>query len=93
MAEGILNKIEEKPRYDLFINTGFYILEPEVFKLVEKNKYINMDVFFNQVKKTYGKRIGVYPHWGKWFDIGQWDEYRRSLQFIEDNKVNMSSKK
>jgi len=93
MAGGNLDKIEEKPRYDLFINTGFYIFEPDVFKFVRKNQYTNMDIFLNTIKHKYENRIGVYPHWGKWFDIGQWDEYRKSLQFLDDNNKNLSRKK
>jgi len=84
MAEGgAFTGIDEKPTFDMFINTGFYIIEPEVFEIIEDNLYMNMDFFLTQVKKKFDKNICVYPHWGNWFDIGQWDEYRRTLQIIE----------
>lgn len=81
MNDGFLVDIDEKPKMDLFINTGTYVLEPEIFSSIERDKFIDMDKLIKNIKAEQ-KKVGVYPHWGGWFDIGQWDEYRRSLKKI-----------
>ncbi|RJQ53086.1 MAG: CBS domain-containing protein [Nitrospiraceae bacterium] len=82
MNNGSLLEINEKPRIDLFINTGTYIFEPDLFDFIKENERIDMDKLIERVKTEHGDRVGVYPHWGGWFDLGQWDEYKRSLKKI-----------
>lgn len=85
MSNSSLVSINEKPKIDLFINTGTYIFEPEVLDFLGENEYMDMDKLIERVKGKYSDKIGVYPHWGGWFDTGQWGEYRDSLkQFGED---------
>jgi UTP-glucose-1-phosphate uridylyltransferase len=80
MNNGSLVSIDEKPKIDLFINTGTYILEPEGIDSLSASEYLDMDKFIIRLKVAYPEKIGVYPHWGRWFDLGQWDEYRKSLK-------------
>ena len=82
MGDGSLIGIDEKPKIDLFVNTGTYIFEPDILNLINENEHIDMDKLIGKVKDNHSERVGVYPHWGGWFDIGQWDEYRRSLKYI-----------
>lgn len=81
MDNGMLDDIDEKPKIDLFINTGTYVAEPEITNFIDENQFIDMDKLIKKLKKEHQK-VGVYPYWGEWFDIGQWDEYRRSLKKI-----------
>ncbi len=82
MNNGLLLEIDEKPKIDLFINTGTYIFEPSLLDYIADGEHIDMDKFIEKVKAAHNERLGVYPHWGGWFDLGQWDEYRRSLKKI-----------
>jgi len=82
MGDGSLVGIDEKPKIDLFVNTGTYIFEPVILDLINENEHIDMDKFIARVKDSHNAKVGVFPHWGGWFDIGQWDEYRRSLKHI-----------
>lgn len=84
MNNGSFIGIDEKPKFDLFINTGTYIVEPRVLELINENEYIDMHKLIDKVKTTYAGKISVCPHWGGWFDMGQWDEYRKSLKLLED---------
>lgn len=84
MNNGALVNIDEKPKIDLFINTGTYIMDPEVFSFINESEYLDMDKLIIRIKAAFPNRIGVYPHWGGWFDIGQWDEYRKSLKELGD---------
>lgn len=77
MEGGILKSFKEKPYYDVIINTGIYVLEPEVIELIPEGKHMDMNVLIDMISKI-GK-VSVYPISSGWFDIGQWDEYNKSL--------------
>src|SRR3989338_4350829 len=66
----------EKPKEKVsnFINSGYYIMEPEVFGIVEgmEKAMIEKDVFPVLAKK--GKLYGFMCH-GKWFDVGTPERY------------------
>jgi NDP-sugar pyrophosphorylase family protein len=83
MEDGCFRDINEKPKFDLFINTGTYIFEPEVLECIQEGEHLDMDRLLDRVKGMYQDGVGVYPHWDGWFDIGQWDEYKKSLEWIE----------
>ena len=78
--KGELKKLKEKPKYNLLVNVGFYILKAELLRLIKKNKHLSMTDFINNLQsKNY--KIGVYPcHENFWKDIGQWEEYEKSLK-------------
>lgn len=84
MNNGVFDKIDEKPKLDLFINTGTYIFEPSVFEFIKDRRHLDMDKLIREIQAAHSSRVGVYPHWGGWFDIGQWDEYRKSLKELAD---------
>lgn len=84
MNNGGLDKIDEKPKLDLFINTGTYVFEPSIFDFIEDRKHLDMDALIRKVKMLNAGRVGVYPHWGGWFDIGQWTEYQATLKELRD---------
>jgi len=73
-----LNSLEEKPSFHFLVNTGVYILEPDLLYLLKENQYLDMPKLI-KIAKTKNMRVGVYPHHGKWFDVGQWEEYRQTL--------------
>ena len=80
--DGVLDMIDEKPKFDLFINAGTYILEPKIFEWIQDGEFLNMDHLIAKVIKKCPKKVGVFPHWEGWFDIGQWEEYQKSLEKI-----------
>lgn len=78
MNGGVLKSFTEKPSFDVLINTGIYILEPEVLSLVPDNSFMDMNTLIDITSKQ-GK-VSVYPIHDGWLDIGQWDEYKKSLK-------------
>lgn len=79
-------EIIEKPDYHFIINSGVYILELEVVDLIPRNQLIDMPELLVLAKKK-GFRIQVYPLNCSWFDIGQWGEYKKAIEYM-DNKGN-----
>ncbi len=77
---GNLKGIQEKPEYNFLVNTGLYVLNPDVLELIPDSGMFHMTHLIDRVKEE-GGTVGVYPVSEKsWIDIGQWEEYRRSLK-------------
>ena len=83
LDRGILKELVEKPNYDVIINTGSYILEPEILQMIPSNKCMDMDSLIENASKN-GK-VSVYPIHDGWIDIGQWEEYRESVKELVDD--------
>ena len=77
--KGHLQKIIEKPKFDFFVNVGLYVLNPNLIKLIPKNKAYDMTDLINLIK-TKKKQVGVYPIDDEsWIDVGQWSEYHKAV--------------
>lgn len=73
---GNLKTIDEKPGYDLLVNTGVYLLEPAVLRHIPKNKITHFNDLINTALQK-GDKIGVYPISEKaWMDMGQVEELK-----------------
>lgn len=81
--DGLLKQISEKPQYDFLVNTGMYVLEPELLPLIPENTYYDITDLIKDIKnKDY--RIGVFPVSGpSWIDVGQWEEYKKAIKKFE----------
>ena len=82
--DGALKKIKEKPSYDFFVNTGLYIIEPKVLKLIPKNVKFDMnELIIKCIDK--GIKIGVFPITeNSWVDVGQWPEYKKNINNLSN---------
>ena len=77
--KGFLSGITEKPKFDFLINAGMYIINPEILKLIPKNKFFNMTDLIDAANKRK-KQVGVYPiDDSLWTDVGQWSEYHKAI--------------
>ena len=84
---GSLKVINEKPEYNLLVNTGLYILIPSVLELIPDKPLFDITDLIDKVNKNNGI-IGVYPVSDKaWVDIGQWTEYRKASKLNWDELV------
>ena len=76
---GKLISIKEKPHYDFFVNTGLYVFEPKVLKLIPNNIKFDMNELLNKARND-SMKIGVFPvSENSWIDIGQWSEYKKNI--------------
>jgi len=77
--EGYLKEITEKPEYDFLVNTGLYVLNPDVLHLIPKDKRYHITHLIEDAQKDE-KKIGVYPiDDDDWIDVGQWAEYQKAV--------------
>lgn len=80
---GDLKEISEKPEYDYLINTGMYILEPNVIDFIPENTFYHITHLIDNLKKN-NKKVGVYPVYEKsWIDVGQWEEYKNAIKYLQ----------
>lgn len=80
---GELISIQEKPEFTYLINSGMYVLNSSVLDQIPENKFLHITDLIEQIKKTGGK-IGVFPVSEKsWFDIGEWQEYQKTIDFFD----------
>lgn len=78
---GILDKILEKPVHDMIINTGVYVMEPRVLAYLSRKKRMDMNELIDILVRK--EKVAVYPIYGGWIDIGQWEDYRKSVEQLD----------
>ena len=73
--DGILKWLDEKPELTLKINSGMYILEPQLLEMIPENMFFHITDLIDNVRRDNGK-VGVFPVSERsWMDIGNWNEY------------------
>lgn len=77
---GQLLAMKEKPDLTFLINSGLYILEPSVLKEIPEGEMFHITDLIEKLMKQK-RKVGVFPVSEKsWFDIGEWDEYVKTLR-------------
>ena len=76
---GHLSHINEKPKYEFLINTGLYIINPEILEMIPEKEFFHITHLIEAAKNA-GNKVGVFPiDDDSWVDIGQWAEYRKAI--------------
>ncbi|MDD6573035.1 MAG: nucleotidyltransferase family protein [Thermoflexaceae bacterium] len=75
--DGEIISMEEKPHLSYLINTGMYIIKPDVISYVPENTMFHMTDLINVVMKNGGK-VGMYPiSEDSFLDMGEFGEMKR----------------
>jgi dTDP-glucose pyrophosphorylase len=86
-SDGYLSHINEKPKYEHLINTGLYVLNPDILELIPNNTFHITHLI--EDSKNQGKKVGVFPIDDEaWIDVGQWTEYKKTLEKLNGNFIN-----
>lgn len=76
---GLLTDIKEKPDVTYMINTGVYILNPELIDEIPQGEFFHITQLMEKVK-CRGGRIGCFPvAEDSWRDMGEWPEYLKMI--------------
>ena len=63
--------IDEKPIDSIVINGGVYIINKKsLFKILKKNKFMNIDTVIKEFLATKHLKVLVYPINSMWYDLG-----------------------
>lgn len=77
---GEFANLSEKPEISYMINTGVYLLNPEVIEMIPEDHFYHITQLIDKAKDA-GRRIGCFPVSEKsWTDIGDWDEYLKYIK-------------
>lgn len=79
-SRGNLRAIREKPEYNFLVNTGIYIMEPEVIDFIGEDEHIDVP---DLAKRLTAARfqVGGYPITEKsWLDMGQFNEMKTMMK-------------
>ena len=81
---GDLVMIKEKPEYDFLVNTGLYVVNHEVFKLIPCDTPFDMTDLIDTLKERKGS-VGVYPVSEKsWIDVGEWSKFKEASEIFSN---------
>ena len=79
---GIMEGLSEKPENTYMINTGVYILNPELINEIPENEFFHITHLMDKIRER-GGRIGCFPVSEKsWTDIGEWPEYLKMIKVL-----------
>lgn len=76
---GLMTGLKEKPEQTYMINTGVYILNPELIDEIPEGEFFHITHLMEKVKAR-GGRVGCFPvsdH--AWRDMGEWPEYLKMI--------------
>ncbi len=77
--DGLMTALREKPEQTYQVNTGVYILNPELIDEIPQGEFFHITHLMDKVKAR-GGRVGCFPvseH--SWKDMGEWPEYLRMI--------------
>ena len=80
--DGLMLELKEKPEQTYQVNTGVYILNPEVIEEIPEGEFFHITHLMEKVKAHNG-RVGCFPvseH--SWKDMGEWKEYLKMIKVI-----------
>lgn len=81
--DGTIKHTEEKPEYNYLVNTGFYVLEPQVLSDIPKNEFFHITDLIDKYISE-GKKVGTYPITeNSWLDMGEIKEMERMIEKLD----------
>lgn len=81
-SDGLMTALKEKPDITYMINTGVYILNPDLIDEIPEGMFFHITNLMEKVKAR-GGRIGCFPvSEESWKDMGEWPEYLRMIKVL-----------
>lgn len=81
-ADGLMTALKEKPEQTYQVNTGVYILNPELIDEIPEGEFFHITHLMEKVQSR-GGRVGCFPvseH--SWKDMGEWPEYLKMIKAL-----------
>lgn len=76
--------LEEKPKFDYHVNTGFYVIEPAFLNRIPRNTFIHITDIIEKCIAG-GDKVGCYLiSDDAWMDMGQFDELDKMKERMEN---------
>lgn len=83
---GTVISMKEKPKLSYFVNTGMYVLNPDLLQKIPEDTFFHMTDLTDLLIQE-GKQVGMYPiSEDSFLDMGEFEEMRRM-----EKKLNLKS--
>jgi dTDP-glucose pyrophosphorylase len=80
--DGLMVALKEKPEQTYQVNTGVYILNPELINEIPEGEFYHITHLMEKVKQR-GGRVGCFPVSElSWKDMGEWPEYLKMIKVL-----------
>ncbi|HNX94875.1 MAG TPA: nucleotidyltransferase family protein [Holophaga sp.] len=73
----LITKLQEKPRMNLLVNAGIYLLQPTVYQFIPQDTPFNMTDLIQWLLNA-GRRVVGFPIREYWMDIGHHPDYAQA---------------
>lgn len=81
-SDGLMTSLKEKPEQTYQVNTGVYVLNPELIEEIPQGEFFHITQLMNGVRNR-GGRVGCFPvSEQSWKDMGEWPEYLKMIKVI-----------
>lgn len=78
-ADGLMTALKEKPEQTFQVNTGVYILNPDLIIEIPEGEFFHITHLMEKVQAR-GGRVGCFPvSEESWHDMGEWPEYLKMI--------------
>lgn len=80
--DGLMINLKEKPEHTYMVNTGVYILNPNLIDEIPEGKFFHITHLMEKVRAR-GGRVGCFPvSENSWHDMGEWPEYLKMINVL-----------
>ncbi len=80
--DGLMVDLKEKPEHTYMVNSGVYILNPELIDEIPEGQFFHITHLMEKVKSR-GGRVGCFPvSEESWHDMGEWPEYLKMIDVL-----------
>ena len=81
-VDGLMTALKEKPEQTFQVNTGVYILNPELINEIPEGEFYHITHLMEKVQAR-GGRVGCFPvSEQSWRDMGEWKEYLKMINVL-----------
>lgn len=86
---GQVTQTIEKPENSHLVNTGFYVVEPDVIEMIPDNQLFHFTQLIDECLNK-GIKVGTYPiNEGNWLDMGELSEMERMVEKLGYSKSSL----
>lgn len=84
-ANGNILALKEKPHLSYFVNTGMYVLHPDIFHWIPEKEFFHMTDLIDVLLRK-NQKVGMYPiSEDSFLDMGEWEELQRMEQKLKQS--------